>query len=163
MLCDHAMRILLMRHGEAVDAGARSDADRWLTPQGRRVTREVSRWLAAHHRPGTVRTSPLVRAVQTAEIVMSACGLDAATVMRELALGDVAAVCAVAKTFEGPGPLCLVGHEPTLGEALVRLLRLPSAPDFAKSAVFALDRHAGEAFSLAWSLDPHALGAAVTP
>lgn len=152
-----------MRHGEAVDAGARADADRWLTPQGRRVTRDVARWLAAHHPPLTVRCSPLVRAVQTAEIVLGACDLTSLTVMRELATGDVPALLAAATAFEGPGPLCLVGHEPTLGELVARMLRLPGAPDVAKSSVLALDRAADGAFAFAWRLDPLRLRAEVTP
>jgi phosphohistidine phosphatase len=153
------MRILLMRHGEAVDTGARSDGERWLTPHGRRVTRGVAQWLAANGAPVTLRTSPLVRAVQTAEIVMGACGLEQADVMRELALGDVDAVVRAAQGFDAHGPLCLVGHEPTLSEAVARLLALPSAPRFSKSAVFALDRGDDGAFTLAWRLRPRALQA----
>lgn len=147
-----------MRHGEAVDAGARTDGERWLTPRGRQETRGVARWLAAHEAPVTLLTSPLVRAVQTAEIVLGACELDHAAVFRELATGDLDAVVDLARGFDGAGPLCLVGHEPTLSEAVATLLGLHAAPEFRKSAVFALDRGADGALTLAWHLRPGASG-----
>src|SRR5881628_2985392 len=65
------MDILLIRHGHAVDdAPGLGDAGRWLSAKGRKVTRKVARWLAKNRkrRPVTIWTSPLVRAVQTAEI-----------------------------------------------------------------------------------------------
>lgn len=151
------MRILLLRHGEAVGVGARSDGERWLTAYGRRTTRAVARWLAENEPPVTLLTSPLVRAVQTAEIVMERCGLEEATVMRELAAGDIPAIVELAQRVEGDGPLCLVGHEPTLSEVVAELVGLSAAPDFDKSAVFALDRADDGTFSLAWSLSPHTL------
>jgi phosphohistidine phosphatase SixA len=79
--------------------------------------------------------------------------------MRELALGDVDAVVRAAQGFDAHGPLCLVGHEPTLSEAIARLLGLSAAPNFSKSAVFALDRSDTGAFTLAWRLRPRALEA----
>lgn len=145
-----------MRHGEAVDLGARSDAERWLTPKGRRDTRAIARWLAETDPPAALVTSPLVRAVQTAEIVMSACGLETSTVFRELSLGDLPAVIQFTREFHGVGPLCLVGHEPTLSEAIAELLGLRSAPVVAKSSIFALDRDARGAMRLAWQHRPGA-------
>lgn len=148
------MRILFIRHGEAVDHGARSDGERWLTPHGRQTTRRVAAWLAAHSPPRTVLTSPLVRAAQTAEIVLSACGVDEAAVFRELATGDIDAVAARALAFDGHGPLCFVGHEPTLSEVIARLLGLDTPPRFPKSGVFALERDAHGGVRFLWRLRP---------
>jgi phosphohistidine phosphatase SixA len=66
------MRILLVRHGEAVPYDATpADERRWLTEAGRAGVREVALELATRGvRFTRVYTSPLVRAVQTAEILV---------------------------------------------------------------------------------------------
>src|SRR5690242_18873425 len=71
------MEILLVRHGHALDdAPGLGDAGRWLSTRGRKVTRRVARWLARNKKwcPALIWTSPLVRAVQTAEIVAAGTG-----------------------------------------------------------------------------------------
>lgn len=151
------MQILLVRHGEAIEHGARHDGERWLTPHGRQTTRRVAAWLAAQAPPATVRTSALVRATQTAEIILGACGLDAAEVFRELATGDRAAIVTCLRTFAGPGPLCLVGHEPTLSVVVAEVLGLDAPPDFPKSGVFALTRERHGAMRFDWHLRPRDL------
>jgi phosphohistidine phosphatase SixA len=67
-----AMRILLVRHGEAVPYDTTPvDERRWLTPAGRAGVRDVAQALAKRGvRLAHVYTSPLVRAVQTAEILV---------------------------------------------------------------------------------------------
>ena len=62
------MRVFLVRHGEA--EWAPDDFLRELTPEGRAdVVRLADRAAAAGVRPEEIRHSPLVRAVQTAEIL----------------------------------------------------------------------------------------------
>ena len=67
------MRLLLMRHGAAVDPTvAGDDHRRWLTEVGREQLREQGARLTARGlTPGAVLSSPLVRAVQTAELIVS--------------------------------------------------------------------------------------------
>ena len=67
------MRVLLMRHGQAVDSrAASSDHDRWLTNEGRRTATTVGERLSRMDlRYACVYTSPLVRAVQTAESLVA--------------------------------------------------------------------------------------------
>lgn len=134
------MNLLLMRHGEAVDPpSSLGDAGRWLTGKGRRHTRAVGEHLAQHGAPGTLWTSPLVRAVQTAEIVALTCGIeDDFAVVGELANGDRDALLHQAAVFKGPGPLLLVGHEPMLSDLAVRLLGRLDWPGFKKSSVCSL-------------------------
>lgn len=63
-----SVRVLLVRHGAAV-GHASSDAARWLTDQGRAETVRVAGLLRQQGVvPSRVFTSPLVRAVQTAEV-----------------------------------------------------------------------------------------------
>src|SRR6188768_3630456 len=66
-----AMRIYLVRHGDAVpEDEAGSDRDRWLSPRGREAARILGRLLRETHvAPDAIVCSPLPRAVQTAELL----------------------------------------------------------------------------------------------
>ena len=73
------MNILLVRHGQAVEeAPGLGDEGRWLTAKGRKLTRKVARWLddRSKRRPTVIWTIPLVRALQTAEIVAAGVGRE---------------------------------------------------------------------------------------
>src|SRR5262249_9528193 len=66
-----AMKVLLIRHTHAVDGDeALDDEARWLTAKGRTLARAVGARLRDDEIvPDAIVTSPLVRAVQTAELV----------------------------------------------------------------------------------------------
>jgi phosphohistidine phosphatase len=68
------MRVFIMRHGPAeVDSPSGRDFDRALSPGGRRQTEALVRAFAHQGEPlDRVATSPLVRTVQTAELVVAA-------------------------------------------------------------------------------------------
>lgn len=117
------MDIIVIRHGIALDADeARtmglSDAERPLTPTGMQRTRAAAAGLRAtldglgiDH----IITSPLVRAVQTAEILAGY--LDDPTLEEADALAppvDMQALDAFLHTHFGDRRLLLVGHEPDL-------------------------------------------------
>lgn len=148
------MKLLLIRHGEAVDAGPDvSDGSRWLTARGRELTAVAAKHLRAHP-PGAVVTSPLVRAVQTAEIIAAhAPPPDPITVLPALASGDVSAIVRYIGQWSGDGALALVGHEPTLSQVLVALIHPPRWPGFEKSAVVSLSRKGGQ-WSFRWMFLP---------
>ncbi len=65
------MQVLLVRHGAAVETSlARTDYLRWLTDNGRRSMTGVGRALASLNlQYSCIYTSPLTRAVQSAEIL----------------------------------------------------------------------------------------------
>jgi phosphohistidine phosphatase len=122
-----AMDLLIVRHGQAVeDAPGLGDGGRWLTAKGRKVTRRVARWLAKRkdRRPAAIWTSPLVRAVQTAEILAETMGLDGdVSVVAELCPGrDASELIRLLSLYRGPEPLALVGHEPLLSALSTDLL-----------------------------------------
>lgn len=113
------MEIILIRHGEAVEAApGLGDAGRWLTVKGRKTTRKVGKWLdkRSARRPTQIWTSTLVRAVQSAEIIAREVGLKSEIVAHaELLPGaDPNALLRLISMYEGSGPLALVGHEPSL-------------------------------------------------
>ncbi|MEI8254217.1 MAG: histidine phosphatase family protein [Deltaproteobacteria bacterium] len=138
------MELLIIRHGDAVeDAPGLGDVGRWLTGKGRKTTRHVGSWLAASdaRRPVEIWTSPLVRSVQTAEILAEAAGLtDEVCALAALSThGDPDAVLrAVAQHRHTKGPLALVGHEPSLSYIATQLLGDVPWSGFKKSGVLAV-------------------------
>lgn len=138
------MEIILIRHGDAVEAApGLGDPGRWLTEKGRRMTRKVGKWLDKRksRRPVQIWTSNLVRAVQTAEIIAREVGVKGeVTAIAELLPGaDPNALLRLVGTYDGPGPLALVGHEPSLS-LLARLLMGNDAavPELKKSGVYCI-------------------------
>lgn len=121
------MKFYFLRHAEAEDGPV--DATRELTAKGRRDARRVGRYLRDQ---GVVFdlafTSPVVRAVQTVEIV-----LEQLPARRRGRLSKVNALLndtgatAFGRWLKSLAPaetVLLVGHEPSLGGHLRRLLGL---------------------------------------
>jgi phosphohistidine phosphatase len=137
------MKLYLIRHGTAI---ARCDEvreeDRWLTPAGRDEFRANARCLAKKgFVPDCIVTSPLVRAVQTADILAEVLDFGGEIrVSRELAPGfSVAGLFRLASSCGAPRSLAAVGHEPDLGEVLARLLGRDDALPFKKGVIVALN------------------------
>ncbi|AKU95914.1 phosphohistidine phosphatase, SixA [Labilithrix luteola] len=139
------MKLYVMRHGPAEDDSPTGrDADRALTPTGRDRVRHVARaLLEGGEAPFIVLSSPLVRALQTAEIVASITGLDrrvadekkarasggtgAVEVRREMAPGGDTLGLVGELARAGRKRVMVVGHEPDLSLLVSRLIgRLPS-------------------------------------
>lgn len=121
------MRLYLVRHATATDAEKfpGPDEDRPLTPRGRTELRQLLPQIAAEEAPPrTIWTSPLVRAVQTAEAVLAlwAPGAEVRVTRSLLSGADPAEVLEELKHEAATSPLALVGHEPHLGDLLGRLL-----------------------------------------
>jgi phosphohistidine phosphatase len=106
--------------------------------------------------PAAIWTSPLVRAVQTAEIIAEAAGLTgevAATA--ELVPGHEAREMVERLAVErGAGPLALVGHEPLLSQLVTTLIADPTFAGIKKSGVVAVTWSGKAPASLKFVLDP---------
>jgi phosphohistidine phosphatase len=142
--------VLLVRHGKAEEHHPLGDGARALTREGRDDFRDHARTIAREVELEGILTSPLVRAVQTAEILADACGVSRVTVRAELDFEraspqSLEALCRSA----GPG-WALVGHNPSMGETLAHLLGRPAALRFRKGAVAAL--RSSPAGTLPWTL-----------
>ncbi len=126
------MQVFLIRHAEAADETlALRDPHRPLTANGRKQARDLGDRLRWHDCvPARVWSSPLVRAVQTAELVVTTLHLEAAVeIVPDLAPdGDVRAVVAAIRALATGAIALLVGHEPGLS-AIGALLT--GRPDFA--------------------------------
>lgn len=125
-----------MRHGPAEDSSPTGrDADRALTPEGRERTRAVARALLSEgEAPVTLISSPLVRSLQTAEIVAAVTDLaqhardakspgatGAVEVRREMAPGGDPLTLVLDLARTGRKRAMVVGHEPDLAMLVARL------------------------------------------
>ena len=119
------MILYVMRHAEAVEASdSLQDEWRYLTERGRASAEKTSSKIARHG-PKTrlTITSPLTRAVQTAEIAAAKAYRKNTVVASELLLpgADINELARHLKVCKDAKRVMLVGHEPQLG-ALVALL-----------------------------------------
>jgi phosphohistidine phosphatase len=148
------MRVYLIRHAHAVDEGvALPDEARWLSPRGRQVARAVGKRLAGHGVSfDAVLTSPLVRAVQTAELIAAAMDFtDPVEAMASLTPGVPPRVVGQLLPSRGVS-VAVVGHEPGISALGAFLLGRPSFPPFRKCQVSLVeDGVAG------WWLDPETM------
>ena len=111
------MKLYLVRHGLAEERSPLvADEERPLTGKGKRRTREAFRGLARIARPERILSSPLVRAVETAEILARALGHDGFREEGSLAPGGDPHALLARLAREGGESVALVGHEPDLSE-----------------------------------------------
>lgn len=118
------MEICLVRHAVAVErgtAGYEDDALRPLTPRGRDRMVTAARGLHRLFAPEVVVTSPLVRARETADILLAEYGLHKARVSDALATGDNAQFLEELDDIDADRVM-LVGHEPYMSATLSWLL-----------------------------------------
>lgn len=122
MSSDSKPRLVLVRHAiaEGREEYARTgldDSTRPLTPKGRRRMRQAARGLReVLGRPDLLASSPMARAVQTAEILSEVWdGIPVAEVA-PLAAGPASAFLDWYREAAPAGTVVAVGHEPWLGE-----------------------------------------------
>jgi phosphohistidine phosphatase len=159
------VRVTLIRHGEAGDDAPRDEA-RSLTLRGRASVTRVARALRRRGGDFTlIVSSPLVRAVQTAEIIAAAVGYGGRLVVSEALEPEarVSRTVAWLATLEGDS-VALCAHEPILSSLAGALLRVDRFPALRKAEALRLrlpdgPGHAGE---LRWRIDPET-GARETP
>ncbi|HKV27828.1 MAG TPA: histidine phosphatase family protein [Candidatus Acidoferrales bacterium] len=118
------MRVHLFRHGIAIDRDdpdSPPEADRFLTPKGVSKTEAAARGLhALGIKPSLVLTSPLLRAVQTAEIACKALGYPVKKLRYTDALKPEAKPAELFKELSGikVNELVCVGHAPNLDDVI---------------------------------------------
>lgn len=130
----------LIRHAEAVSEDvAGTDEDRWLSPRGREAARGLARLLREERiELDAVISSPLPRAVQTAELVAD--GLDylgAIETTRALAPGAHPRRIAEQLGVLG-GAVAVVGHEPSISALGALIVGLPAFPQLRTAQCCAL-------------------------
>jgi|KBSSwiStaDraftv2_1062776.scaffolds.fasta_scaffold247617_1 phosphohistidine phosphatase len=147
------MRVLLIRHAHAVESDSLTDDVRWLSVHGRKVARAVGLRLRDEGFIfDAVVSSPLVRAVQTAELIAIGAGYT----------GEVLATPALAPGFsarigstaiEGLGEsVVVVGHEPSISQLAGFLVGVTPGGALKKGQVVII-----EDGRIAGSIDPDTL------
>jgi phosphohistidine phosphatase len=112
--------VFLVRHGAAEDDHPLGDEARALTATGRQAFRALADEIGPELGLRGIISSPLVRAVQTAEILAQACHVDDVRIDAALIAdrATAAGITAVALRL-GPG-WALVGHNPSMAQAYAR-------------------------------------------
>lgn len=151
------MKLYIMRHGPAEDfSSSGHDADRALTTSGRTRVREVAQLLRTQdEQPKTIVSSPLVRALQTAEIVAAELSIVSVETHRGLAPGGDADGLIATLLRDARKRVMLVGHEPDLSDLVARLAAT-SFDGMLKAMVVGLDLEPGDG-EIRFVLDPKAL------
>jgi len=160
------VQLLVVRHAIAEDrdifaAAGREDDERPLTEEGtRRMAAGAVGLVRVVPRLDAVASSPLVRAVQTAEIIARAYGnLPVERVAALAPGGDFDAIVDWLERHEPGSVVAAVGHEPDLSELVTHLLLDAAMPffSFKKGAACLLEFEGkigpGEA-ELRWLLAP---------
>ena len=127
------MILYLLRHAEA-EVNRSDDTSRHLTKRGYEQAQLVSKFMLERGlRPKLFLTSPVVRARETAEIVVSklgmstanlielpwlSCGMEANTAIKELA------------SYKSFDSIMIVGHEPDFSSLIATLLGLFNSTSF---------------------------------
>lgn len=135
------MHIYLVRHGDAVpEEEAGSDRDRWLSPRGREASRVLGRLLREQRiAPDMILSSPLPRAVQTAELL--ATSLDYLGTVTSLRCLEPAAHPRVATTaiMAAGAVVIVVSHEPAISAIGAFVLGIPAFPQFRTAQCCAIE------------------------
>lgn len=126
------MELYLIRHALAQQLGLKNDftdEKRTLTSEGRDRMREAARGLRKLGvQLDLLLTSPLVRAVETAEIVGEALGISKKEIIStdRLAPGGSADELFAEIKSHGIESVALVGHQPDLGEIIAKIVQANS-------------------------------------
>lgn len=162
------MNLLIIRHGPAGDSAAweaegRDDSQRPLTPDGKKQMRRAAAGLATLVPSiDVLATSPLARAVQSAEIVADEYHTDLVTVDVLVPDRDPGETVEWLRELEAEETVALVGHEPHLGTLIGYLLtgKRSSFIDFKKAGASLLelpDPPRAGGGTLEWLLTPRVL------
>lgn len=121
------LRVILIRHGDAVTSSPLGDAGRHLSSRGRKQAAATGRALAGYGiQPTRLWCSPLVRAVQTAELVVAALEFEGVAEARDDLYPD-SQVDSLIRTIQelDDETIVVVGHQPYMSTAVSLLLDTP--------------------------------------
>jgi phosphohistidine phosphatase len=153
------MRVYVVRHGAAIDGEASGgpDEERWLTAEGRRKFARVAKRLAkVAPRLTAIYTSPLVRAVQTADLLAGELKFEGPVEVWPVLKPEypVRSVVQRLGALENGARVALVGHEPQMSAICAALLGRRGFPlPFPKGGVALLEVR-GERGRFVWMLLP---------
>jgi phosphohistidine phosphatase len=140
------MKIFLIRHCEAIDyqtETVRNDEYRFITPKGRKISTTVFKKIRNEFAGlEKIYTSPLIRAVQTAEILASTLKFKFdVEVVNELSLSSTPqAIIELIKRNAIFESMAFIGHEPVLSKTVSEMTGIGELQfPFKKSGVCYID------------------------
>ena len=153
--------LYLVRHAHALDDP--DDAARTLSSRGRAEVMRLARWLqpSAAFEPAKVWYSPLVRARETAELLLAELGLAVRRTERAELVPDADPALAAKALGGETKPLALFGHEPHLSALASLLVTGAASPvvfTFRKGTVLALEPVGHGRWAVRWQLSPDLFG-----
>jgi len=164
------MKLFLVRHGHALSD--KEDSRRPLSARGGEVTRSVAAFLRPSGVLAEVQAvwhSPLVRARETAELLVKELGLAALLIETAGLLPEDDPVAVADRLDRADQAVMIVGHEPQLGALATLLVRGKLKPvgfEFKKSAILALEKSGGRhkksgraRWRVRWHFSPELLSA----
>ncbi|HJV36155.1 phosphoglycerate mutase family protein [Geomonas sp.] len=133
------MIIHIVRHAEAVDRSENiSEEHRFLTPRGRKRFREAAKALRkTGAAPDLILTSPLLRAVQTADILAESLRYEGDMLVEQLLSPGFRPqkLDRLLNVYPHVKELVLVGHEPDVGMVVGSLLGSEGSCSLTKGAI----------------------------
>lgn len=154
-----AQQLWMLRHGEAVPHGSKPDAERELTPRGRRQAEAAGAALAALNEEfAACYTSPKLRARETAEL---ACAyLNVEPVSDDSLANGFSRLDALTllDAHDADARVLVIGHEPSFSQVVYDFTG--ARVDFKKGGLVAIraQRSLGELLMLARPKELEALG-----
>ena len=117
------MDLILWRHAEAIDVElVGDDMLRSLTPRGERQAARMADWLNRHLIDGArIWSSPAVRTEQTTQALQRK--YKVSPLLAPLCNSDQ--LLELVQWPHAKGTVLVVGHQPTLGDTIARLLGMP--------------------------------------
>lgn len=150
------MQVFLVRHADAVlETVTLGDPHRHLTATGRLQARALGDRLRWHDcMPTHIWSSPLVRAIQTAELITAALQSDLVVdAVPALAPDEHPRAVVAALTALGPDAIAVVvGHEPSLSALGALLIGRPEIPGLAKAEAVRIEAGAVR-WRFAWNAE----------
>jgi phosphohistidine phosphatase len=141
------MIIHIVRHAEAVERSSDiPEEHRYLTPRGRKTFRKIARTgKKAGIQPEVILTSPLVRAVQTADILAEKLGFKGDLQLAPLLSPGFRpeSLDQLLDSWPQAEEVALVGHEPDLGSLAQALFAVDGDCALKKGAILSFERAAG--------------------
>lgn len=136
------MKIIFIRHAAAIDrCDAIAEEKRYLTPKGRISFRETARTMIKKRvDPELIITSPLLRAIQTADILAESLTYNGSLeALDELEPGfDIDQLRNLLHRYRHISELVIVGHEPDFSSIITSLLGLDKGFAFKKGGAVSL-------------------------
>lgn len=161
------MNLYILRHGIAADRGVEYPDDdlRPLTDKGiRRMRREAEGMSAIGVAPDLIISSPLVRAIQTAEIVRDGLDMPHQTAISNALVPEAhpsQIVQEIADSHSSLGSVMVVGHEPHMSSLVSYILtgKVSWLIRLKKGALCNMEISASGRGQLLWALAPKQLRA----